>query len=557
MKKIYSIILTAGAVLAFAPAAFAQDYLTIDEYINYKYPGKTITFPNEKPPQFPEGKAFGYSKNISSPFSDGTYYIKLESFALGSGTVEDKPSDIVLVLDVSGSMNTSYTSNVYEPVLSTRAENYQNHGNPYGSFDYNNCGDPNASAANKRYFRFDGRYFEVLRGRVNGNSGAYFLYFKADGTTYYLDHYQVTTTMPTSYNNQYDAWYGGTLYAYIATNATRLRALKEAVVAFIEEIQDNDLYVTIGGQKIRRTDKNGNPTSLGNRVSIVKYAGNIYNSSNYLAEGNHRYSTNDRYNNTELLKNYEYVDDAGVFDLIKAVAGLSQGGTTAVDWGLDIANAVLAQPQPVQGRESNKTLVMFTDGSPTHNDNFETTVADAAIYNANTSKTTHKAKVFAVGILTNDGGNVGIYMNRVSSNYENATSLTNSEARKVSDIYYKNVSSGGLKDVFKAIAKQSGGSGTSLSASTSNVDIVSNSFILPSGVTSTNIANYVKVFTAPLTYCDTETNTYTFGTETLAGYATDTYVLPSCFARNAVRNSFSDFAAALLLLAENDRSYSS
>ena len=101
--------------------------------------------------------------------------------------------------------------------------------------------------------------------------------------------------------------------------------------------------------------------------------------------------------------------------------------------------------------------------------------------------------------------------------------MTNTGATQVSTDYYFNAKNGNLREVFANIAHKSGGSQSTLSASTSNVDIVSNSFILPSGATSSNIANYVKVFTAPLTYCDPETNTYTFGTETLAGHATDTY----------------------------------
>lgn len=521
MKKINSIILTAVAALAFAPVAGAQTDYSINGQIKDPKYGTALEFPNDKGVDMPEGKNFGYSKNISSPFSDGTYWIKLESFATGNAVLEDKPSDIVLLLDVSGSMNTTYSSNVYEPVLSGRAANYQGAGNPAGAFDYNNCGDPNANAGNKRYYRYNGNYYEVLRGRVNGTSGGYFLYFIVNGTRYYLDHYTVTTTMPTAYTNQYQAWWGYALYR-LRSSATRMHALKEAVVAFIEEIQENDLYFKDeDGNLVRRTDENGNPTNLGNRVSIIKFAGNKYNENNPLAEGNHRYSNN-QYNNTELIKNYTSVDDTGVNDLIKSFAAVSDGGTTAVDWGMDIANAVLAQPETIPGRVSNKTLVMLTDGSPTHSSDFQDAVANDAILRANTSKTTYEAKVFAVGILTSDAGNIGVYMNRVSSNYENATSLTNSDARKVSSDFYFNANSGNLKNVFVNIAKQSGGSSSALSTAISNVDVVSNSFILPEGADASNIGNYVKVFTAPLDEIDSNGN-YVFGTETLAGHATDTY----------------------------------
>lgn len=514
MKKINSIILTAVAALAFAPVAGAQTDYSINGQIKDPKYGTALEFPNDKGVDMPEGKNFGYSKNISSPFSDGTYWIKLESFATGNAVVEDKPSDIVLLLDVSGSMDTNYTSNVYEPVVSSRTAS-STYGSPAGSYDYNNLTDIT------RYIRYNKAYYQVRRGRVNGNSGGFFLYFVANGTTYYLDHYQITTTMPTGYtNNQRQAWWGYALYE-LHSSATRMHALKEAVVAFIEEIQENDLYFKDENDNlVRRTDENGNPTNLGNRVSIVKFAGNKYNENNPLAEGNHRYYNNN-YNNTELIKNFTYVED-GVDELIKSFAGVTQGGTTAVDWGMDIANAVLAQPEPTSDRVSNKTLVMLTDGSPTHSSNFQDAVANDAILRANTSKTTYKAKVFAVGILTSDAGNIGIYMNRVSSNYEKATSLTNTEATKVSSDFYFNANSGNLKNVFVNIAKQSGGSSSALSTAISNVDVVSNSFILPEGADASNIGNYVKVFTAPLDEIDSNGN-YVFGTETLAGHATDTY----------------------------------
>ena len=49
----------------------------------------------------------GYSKNISTPDDEGIYTITLEAFTTGNVTVTKKsiPADIVLVLDVSGSMN--------------------------------------------------------------------------------------------------------------------------------------------------------------------------------------------------------------------------------------------------------------------------------------------------------------------------------------------------------------------------------------------------------------------------------------------------------------------
>ena len=82
MKKI-SFILLAIAFFAFVPAKNVQAQKTT------KY-----------------DKGLGYSKNISTPNDKGIYTITLEAFTTGKVEVEKKsiPADIVLVLDVSGSM---------------------------------------------------------------------------------------------------------------------------------------------------------------------------------------------------------------------------------------------------------------------------------------------------------------------------------------------------------------------------------------------------------------------------------------------------------------------
>ena len=55
-----------------------------------------------------------------------------------------------------------------------------------------------------------------------------------------------------------------------------------------------------------------------------------------------------------------------------------------------------------------------------------------------------------------------------------------------------------LTAVFTEIASQAGGSSTALSAASANVDVVSNSFILPDNTDNDNIASVVKLFFAKL-----------------------------------------------------------
>ena len=539
MKKIFSILLTALAVSALAPAVSGQDqdWSIKGQIKDPKYPGQAghiIDFPKDTGPTVDKEKNFGYSKNVSSPFSDGTYWIKLESFATGSAKVEDKPSDIVLLLDVSGSINESYKSGVNAYI-------------PDAPITYQKL------SQNDRYVKYEGQYYKVQLNRlknsagsnVDFNQGGYaWITFKVGTTTYYMDNYggsdQIRVASdPTdmsdhpvyagsgNFGNSTVMW-NGALYAYDTNGLSKMEALKEAVCAFIEEIQDNDRYVTKDGVKTRRVDEDGNPTTLGNRVSIVKFAYNaFYNDDQPLAEGNHKGAGGSNSTNyTEVVKNYRYVDDAGVEELIAAVGALTHGGHTAADKGMNLANKVLAQPQPSDkpGRVSVKTLLMFTDGDPNHQSGFKTDVANAAIAEAYESKKTYKATVFGVAIFPSANNNRTNYMNRISSNYPDATTMNNGTAIEpaAARIYYKDAASGNLKDVFIAIARMSGGSGATLSAASSNVDIVSHSFKFPDDVTADNIGQKVKIFTAKLDHID-ENGKYFFDTEILAGHSDDTY----------------------------------
>lgn len=102
MKKLYSIILGVAAVLCFAPTVSAQSY-------DKTYPGiGTLTFKGVEN-DYGDNTDVGYTKHISSPV-DGKYWIKLEAYAKGSGiqTTTTKPSDVLLILDISTSMNTTY-----------------------------------------------------------------------------------------------------------------------------------------------------------------------------------------------------------------------------------------------------------------------------------------------------------------------------------------------------------------------------------------------------------------------------------------------------------------
>ena len=108
MKKIYNYFLIAIAILIFAP------------FNNVQAQTET-TYKN----------GLGYSKNISTPDDEGIYTITLEAFTTGNVSVTKKsiPADIVLVLDISGSMrynmnSDSGTSNERLNALKTAVNNF-------------------------------------------------------------------------------------------------------------------------------------------------------------------------------------------------------------------------------------------------------------------------------------------------------------------------------------------------------------------------------------------------------------------------------------------------
>ena len=86
MKKISHFVFIVVALLVFAPSGHAQEETVIKD-------------------------GMGYSKNISRPDDDGVYTITLEAFTTGKVTVtqESLPADIVLVLDISGSMSSNFS----------------------------------------------------------------------------------------------------------------------------------------------------------------------------------------------------------------------------------------------------------------------------------------------------------------------------------------------------------------------------------------------------------------------------------------------------------------
>lgn len=544
MKKI-NIIFTVTALLAFAPIVGAQ---TDDWSINgqIKDSGNhnaNPSFPPETniPVQIDETNKVAYSKNISQPFSDGTYWIKLETFATGSAAtiLTSTPSDIILILDSSSSMaQQDYGADDGEykalPIMSFAYNTFSNT-NVYGESFY---GGVTNNVTNLYYKHTDGNYYRVSRGG-NAQRTTRYLSYTVSGTPYYLNNNvnggQPTTTVPTGVaptGNDATIWTG---VLYTTGKMARIDALKNAVNEFIDSIYQNDFDVT-------SVDSGYD----GNRIAIV-----TYDASAYKLTSSYSWETADAQR-----ANWFDIGGSGVRDNLKnAVLNMSLHNYTRPELGMREAIDDLLDGTPETKRSNaNLTVVVFTDGVPAqqstggNGNNFDSGIANNAVHYGYEIKQTYGATLFTIGLLdknsTNDHVKRGVhFLDLLSSNYPKSDisnggtwevsgntvtvpGLSNGSATdKESSDYFQLVDEDtNLSSIFDMISQQAGGSANqSLSAATSTVDVVSNSFILPEGVfeDGADIKSFIRVFTASLDRI--ENGKYYFNTEILINHSDDEY----------------------------------
>ena len=457
MKKIFKFITVGIALLAGTVAANAQTWNT-------------------------EG-GVSTAKTVSAPDENGLYTITLETYATGESSITETgiPVDIVLVLDVSGSMNDNMTSYTYT-ARASQGYSYDNY--PYTTLYYKHT---------------DGEYYAVTCQRTGGyGNRRYNMHFTANNNvTYYLSGSGITTTNPNVSGSGTTIW-TGVLYSRSSNTQTKIAALKSAVTAFVNEVHHNSLYDTKG--KLR-------DTPLDNQISIVKFAADRYCNANgqsmgqpytytgqyanVITPGNHRGAkNNNNYNYTEVYKGFTDVStNAGVSAL--STAAINEGGATAADFGMQKAIYLL---QTVQNRASNKVVVMFTDGEPNHSSGWDSSVASTTINLAHDIKTTYGATVFTVGVFESISSNLENYMHYTSSNYPDATGMGNPGSGSDKG-YYQNASNADLASIFKDIASSASQSDATVNASTQIRDVVSNSFILPEGASADDVTFYTMDIT--------------------------------------------------------------
>ena len=400
-------------------------------------------------------------KSVSTPVNN-LYTITLETFATGKTTMVDltKPVDVVLVLDVSGSMD--FPKGEFTRVT--------------GNISYNTVNNSDQEYFYRRY--------------VNGKYCYYRIYAYRDGNRYALRYDPSDWTRIGDRQNNANNTIIYADYDYVYVGQSRMTALKNACKTFIEEIERNDHEDNDGNERGSR---------LGNQIAIVKFAG-----TENTSVGNSTYNDGgNTYNYSQTVQGFLATENNVQTLKDKIDALVSQGGTMS-NYGLNRANALLqgiASSRP----NSSKVVVFFTDGEPgssgfSGDDGGSTAVS--AISNANTTKGTHKASVFSVGVFETSPDatdNVYKYLDAVSSNWTSATAtwsnntLSVTGTRNETQTFYKDASGTvDLKQIFKDIAEASGGSASSVPGETKLVDEVSNSFEVPDTFTADQVVVYTR-----------------------------------------------------------------
>lgn len=376
--------------------------------------------------------------------SDDTYKVTLEQYVKGSVTPgTTTPIDAVLVLDVSGSMDEGFGQGDAAYV-----EEY----NPEQNSNYT-------------------YYIKDANGRYTGVSWCSKCKEFTDGCTWFFGH--VAGKKYTPKTSAEDTAPGRV--QFFSSN-TKITALKSAVNSFIDIIARD------------------NPTS---KIAIVKFAGNKTDSV-----GNDTYKDGSyTYNYTQIVQNLTEANTDGASSLKAAVNALTASGATAADYGLEKAINVFGAENNVP-KDRNRVVIMFTDGEPNHGNGFSKDVANTAIENAQTLKSeSYGASVYTIGIfsgaqvgtsLPNGSTNSNRYMHLVSSNYPNASSMSEiGEDGAVTNGFYKVASdANSLGNVFTQLGEAIGKPSISLGSNAVLTDNIAPNFIAPA-----NVAD-VKVYTA-------------------------------------------------------------
>ena len=486
--------------------------------------------------------------------NDGSYTITLEAFATGSKVITEQktdiPTDIVLVIDQSGSMKDpigGYTYTAYRKGSGWNSRNY--HNEEYYPLRHNG-GSENlwhklnnneyiavsveqkmvytaiSGWSNRKYHDNQNSLYCLVSGEYKSvtvkREGHV---FSADEYWYTVDGQQILyTTGDDSIPNfgQYAPLYQSVkkyIYSYTLNGATtvieesfgdgsspdtqfyrrdysssagdtRLNALKNAATTFA-----NAVAAKAAGED---GDINAPADNVNHRIAVVGFAsGQRYNGTNY------------NYNNTEVFvgsNQYRYGTAAqgqygnafqnmntstGVGNVSASIEALSADGGTLTNLGLEMGNGIFGANPIAEGEKRNRVVIVFSDGVPGWS-GYDSDTANSAIAQAGTAKNTYGATVYTIGIFpgadaTSAGNQNGNETEKANWFMQRVSS--NTQYPQSPRYYLSAADAGTLNSIFQQISNQieTGGAETTLGSETVVKDIISPYFTLPAGTTASGI----------------------------------------------------------------------
>ena len=485
--------------------------------------------------------------------ADGSYTITLEAFATGSKVITEQktdiPTDIVLVIDQSGSMNDpigGYTYTAYR----TGGYNSRNyHNDEYYPLRHNG-GSENlwhklnnneyiavsveqkmvytaiSGWSNRKYYDNQNSLYCLVSGEYKSvavrREGHV---FSADEYWYTMDGQQILyTTGDSSIPNfgQYAPLYQSVkkyTYSYTlngvttvieesfgdgsspdtqfyrrdyssSAGGTRLNALKNAATTFA-----NAVAAKAAGAD---GDISTPADNVNHRIAVVGFAsGQYYNGTNY------------NYGNTEVFvgsNQYKYGSAAqgqygnafqdmntstGVGNVSASIGALSAEGGTLTNLGLEMGNGIFGANPIAEGEKRNRVVIVFSDGVPGWS-GYDSDTANSAITQAGTAKNTYGATVYTIGIFpgadaTSAGNQNGNETEKANWFMQRVSS--NTQYPQSPSYYLSAADAGTLNSIFQQISDQieTGGTTSTLTSDAVVKDIISPQFTLPAGTTAANI----------------------------------------------------------------------
>lgn len=485
--------------------------------------------------------------------ADGSYTIMLEAFATGSKVITEQktdiPTDIVLVIDQSGSMkepiggytytayrtggynSRNYHNDEYYPLrhnggsenlwhklnnneyIAVSVEQkmvytaisgwsnwkyYDNQNSLYClvSGEYKSVTvkrEGHLLSADEYWYTVDGQQILYTTGDSSiPNFGQYApLYQSVKKYTYSYTLNGVTTVIEESFGDgsSPDTQFYRRGYSSSAGD-TRLNALKNAATTFA-----NAVAAKAAGED---GDINTPADNVNHRIAVVGFAsGQRYNGTNY------------NYNNTEVFvgsNQYRYGTAAqgqygnafqnmntstGVGNVSASIGALSADGGTLTNLGLEMGNGIFGANPIAEGEKRNRVVIVFSDGVPGWS-GYDSNTANSAITQAETAKNTYGATVYSIGIFpgadaTSAGNQNGNETEKANWFMQRVSS--NTQYPQSPSYYLSAADAGTLNSIFQQISDQieTGGTTSTLTSDAVVKDIISPQFTLPSGTTAANI----------------------------------------------------------------------